>query len=165
MENLSDRIMMLFLTYRKWAITHPEAFSFFAGRLTPGFNPPDKKIIKKSENAFSIWQTVFYPAWKKGLLKLPDHVSALPKLYQLGLNKFLANLDMKMPEGLLHTIIHLAVLAHGFVSLELSGRYKYLTDIEPLYTHQIIFELKQIGIEPNLTSLARKRNDSRKITA
>jgi len=164
-ENFADRIMVLFLTYRKWAIANPAAFGFFAGRLTPGFYPPDKKILKKSEKSISIWQSVFYAAWEKGVLKLPDHVSALPKAYQLELDNFLANLDMQMPEGLVHTIIHLTVLAHGFVSLELSGRFHYLADLEQLYTHQILLELKQIGIEPDLTSLARKQSESHKMTA
>ncbi len=152
-ENVGDRIMILLLTYRKWAITHPAAFSFFAGRLTPGFYPPDEKIVKMSEKAFFIWQSAFYKAWEKGVLELSDHVLKLPKLYKMELKKFSDNLNMKIPTELIHIIIHFPILAHGLVSIELTGRYGYLIDFGQLYKQKIIHELKQIGIEPNLTSL------------
>ena len=110
-------------------------------------------LFQRAKSKLFIWQSAFYQAWEKGVLKLPDHVSKWPKRYKLELKKFSDNLNVKIPEALVHTIIHFPVLAHGLVSIELTGRYGYLIDFGQFYTHKIIHELKQIGIEPNLTSL------------
>jgi AcrR family transcriptional regulator len=149
-ENIVERIMAMFLAYRQWAITHKVSFGLFAGRLVPGFNPPEEEIVDKAEKMYKIFHSIFLDAWEKGSLRLPDDVSTLPKRYSSQLNKFTDALALKGPAGLSHIIIHIALLAHGTISIEISGRYNHLIDFSILYPNQIISALEQIGLNPKM---------------
>jgi AcrR family transcriptional regulator len=149
-ENIAERIMAIFLAYRQWSITHPVSFGLFAGRLVAGFNPPEEEIVIKAETIYMIFHSIFQDAWQKGVLKMPDDVLELPKPYKSLLKKFTNTLATNGPAGLSHIIIHIALLAHGTISMEISGRYNHLIDFSQLYSYQIIHELKKIGMNPKL---------------
>ncbi len=149
-DKIAESLMAIYLAYREWAITYPVLFGLFAGREVPGFNPPEETILQKSESINQIFLDIFHQAWQNGLLKIPIQEAGLPKAYKSQISKLKKRLGFKIPGEIMNGILHVAFLAHGIISMEISGRYQqHLADFSQLYAYQISNELKRLGLDLN----------------
>jgi len=149
-EKMAKQILAIYIAYREWAITHPALFGLFAGREVPGFNPPEEDIVKKSDTMVAIFFEVYQKASKAGLLTTPDKRPPLPESYRTQISKLKQQLKIEIAEEVINSMIHIAFLVHGIISMEISGRYQHmLNDFSQLYVYQVSNELKKIGLDPD----------------
>lgn len=149
-DRFAERIIELFMAYRKWAVTNPAAFGLFAGRLVPGFEPAEGRMVERADVLYKLFHNIFLNAWKGGVIKVYDDLSELPKSYQAQLKSLLSSLALEGPIGLVHVIVNIILLAHGTISMEISGRYNHLIDFSILYPNQLVSSLGQIGLNPKM---------------
>lgn len=146
----ANRIMSVYLAYREWAITHPKLFGLFAGREVPGFKPPEGRIAEKAETMIRIFMSLFREAWDLDLLKKPDQALPLSEEYRLQFSSVRKKLELTMPMEIVDSVIHIAFLVHGTISMEISGRFKHVTeDFSVVYRYQVANELARIGLKPD----------------
>jgi AcrR family transcriptional regulator len=147
----ANRIMAIYLAYRDWAINHPALFGLFVGKEVPGFKPPEGQIALKADTIIRLFLSVYQDSWQRGLLELPDEPLPLPEAYEAQVSRINEKLGLSMPAEIMNSVFHIAFLAHGIISMEISSRFSYLAgNFTQLYTYQISNELKRIGLNPDL---------------
>jgi AcrR family transcriptional regulator len=144
----AGRIYNIFIAYRQWALDNPSLFALFAARPVHGFAEQEPEIIKEAEKAYGFLQGLIQDAWQQGIIRLPKDARAISNSYAADLNAIKKQRNLKLPLELINLYMGLSALAHGMISVELSGRrVGLLTDPILFYQHQILDYLKRYGID------------------
>lgn len=139
-SDIPRQIKDIFMGYRSWAITNPNAFGLFAGRSVYGFNSGHHEVSSLAVKGYGIFFKLFDQAFANKLMSIPDSKS-LPKSYWDQLNQIKIKLEIDTLPGVIHQVIQIIGLVHGLISLELSGRF---TDL--LNEGDIIFETQLVSV-------------------
>lgn len=121
-SDIPQQIKDIFMGYRHWAITNPNAFGLFAGRSVFGFNSGDHEVSSMAIRGYKIFFRLFDQAYTNKLITIPDS-KHFAKTYWDQLNQIKIKLDIDTCAGVIHQVIQITGLVHGLISLELSNRF------------------------------------------
>ena len=147
-DDMAGRFYHVYLAYREWAVTNPNLFGLFAGRMVHGIDPPDPDVRIEAELVYEIFSQLFNKAWEQDLLNIPQMYPNLPEELKSEIRQSLEQRNLTVPLEIANLILSGACLIHGMISMELSGRLKDLTG-NPLlfYQAQILDLLHRFGID------------------
>ncbi|MBU3914185.1 TetR/AcrR family transcriptional regulator [bacterium] len=147
-RDIAGRLYHVFIAYREWAITNPNLFGLFAGRVVHGFNPPEPEVIEEAEKVYAIFVDLYNDAWQQGLIKKPRMELKMPMAYLDQIKKATESRKLDVPVEVANLISNTACLVHGMISMELSGRLVGLVgDTFHFYQFQILDLLKRFGMD------------------
>ncbi len=146
-SDIPGQIKDIFMGYRRWAITNPNAFGLFAGRSVSGFDPGLHEVSSLAAQGYGIFFKLFNQAYTNKLISIPDSKS-FPNTYWDQLNQIKRKLGIDTLPGVIHQVIQIIGLVHGLISLELSGRFIYLVkEGDVLFETQLISALSLMGLK------------------
>jgi len=147
-SDIAGRIYQVFIAYREWAVTNASMFGLFAGKPVVGFESPDPVVIEEADQVYGVFLMLYEEAWQKGIIKTPGEKVDLPDGYVSDLKKVCEQRSLSFSVELLNLFVKNALLVHGMISMELSGRFSDLaTDRSAFYQFQILDILKDFGID------------------
>ena len=142
------RLFHLFMAYREWAVTNPNMFGLFAGRRVHGFKTQDPKVVEEADKVYDIFLSLYEEVWEDGAIIPPQAERNLPSDYASEIDVFLENRKLSLPREVFNRILRNAMLVHGMISMELSGRFSQLAgNSKQFYCFQILDMMREIGID------------------
>ncbi|MCP4755117.1 MAG: TetR family transcriptional regulator [Proteobacteria bacterium] len=144
----AGRLYRVFIAYREWAITNPNLFGLFAGRMVHGFDPPVPEIVEEAEKVYDIFIELYNDAWQQGSIKQPQLALEMSQAYRSQIEKSKKQRNLDAPVEVVNLVLNSACLVHGVISMELSGRFNSLVgDPFLFYQYQILDLLKKFGMD------------------
>jgi len=141
------RIYHVYIAYREWSIQNPSMFGLFAGRRVHGFRHGEPEIISEAEKGYKIFIKLFETAWQQGIISVVPLDTPLPESYRAGIELNRRRWNLELPIEVYHKAINIALISHGMISMELSGRfYNQAADMDAFYQYQVLDFMKKLGI-------------------
>jgi AcrR family transcriptional regulator len=144
------RLLAMMLTYRDWAVAHPQDYALIFGTPIPGYVAPEERTLPPAKRAMDVLVTEIAVAFESQNAKpAPEYAKPSPVL-----QKQIAGWKKKYGYAEPTTALHLGLIgwtrAHGLVSLELFGQIQpMLGDAAELYRAEVLTLLKQMGLRLN----------------
>jgi AcrR family transcriptional regulator len=125
-ERPYDKIMVLCLAYREWAMADPTVFQLIYGNPIPGYHAPAELTIPLARRPFLGLFRWFIRAQQAGELTIPAEYQSVPSTMAESIAAWRTISGIEMPDALLGLLMSGWARIHGAVLLELFGH------LEPL---------------------------------
>jgi AcrR family transcriptional regulator len=142
----AERLLVLMMTYRAWALTHAQDYALIFGTPIPGYVAPEEKTLPLAKRAMDVIVAEIAAAIESGVAKpAPEYAKPSPTM-QKQVNAWKKNYVYAEPTVAMHLGLIGWTRAHGMVSLELFGQTQpMLGDPTELYREEMLVFLKQVG--------------------
>lgn len=151
--DVTDRLRAVAITYRHWAVTHPNEFGLLFGDPIPGYEAPaGGPTVEAMDRVGGALATPMIEAWRAGRIR------HRPALADDGLAERLAPMVARMADDLPAEFSARLLLTwgrlHGQVSLEVFGHHRWLfpDGCQPLYEAEVEVLLADLLTEDTGTS-------------
>ena len=151
----AGRLIGACLTYRKWALAHPQDYALVFGTPIPGYHAPDEITQPAAKRNMDVFVGLLEAAKQAGKLVPAPLYAKPPSALQSQLSAWKKNFGYAESTFALHLALVGWSRLHGLVSLELFNQ------IEPmipspldLYSAEVLGLLQQVGFDAR--DLARK---------
>ncbi len=142
------QIFQVYMEYRDWAVATPNRFKLFAGRKVYGFDPKDSRVTKQADKVYLIFIELYQRAWEGGMVLTPKTGAGIPQSYMAGLERYQKEHFPDVPVEIIDLCIAGACMAHGMISMEISGRLLNIVGSGALfYAYQIKDLMKRQGMD------------------
>lgn len=149
-SDCAGRIFRYFIAWREWSIYNPHLFNLFVGKTDFRYNSRAKAVMEDAEKMKGALLELFDNAWKQGLIKSPEDNLEFSETYREKLEEIRKTYQFESPIEIINIGLRSGWLAHGMISIELSGRlYNMTGDTESHYQYQIRDMLHQFGLSLN----------------
>jgi AcrR family transcriptional regulator len=143
----ADRIAVLCLAYRRWAVDHPLDFQLIYGNPIPGYEAPAEITIPLARRPFLRIFACFMEAHQAGELAIPAEYQAVPPAMVAHLAEWKRQSEIDMPDPLIGLLMSGWARIHGMVMLELFHHLQPLVgDAAVLYRYEIDALVQYLGM-------------------
>ena len=119
-EDYASRFTAVGMTYRRWAIAHPQRFQLIFGTPVPGYDFSDDKLGPAPINSFLVLVGVLDDAQRAGALHPPqDYIRWTPALQAQA--QALCNMQLAFDPLTIYLATEAWAKVHGLTTLELYG--------------------------------------------
>jgi len=142
-----DKVLVLCLAYRRWAVAHPVDFQLIYGNPIPGYHAPEELTIPLARRPFLGLFRCFMEAHENGELVVPAEYQDLPPATIEGIAAWKRLSGIEMPDPLLALLMSGWSRIHGMVMLELFHHIQPLVgDGAAFYRYEIDAFLERLGM-------------------
>jgi AcrR family transcriptional regulator len=144
-QNPTEQLLAVGVTYRDWAVQHPEDYALIFGTPIPGYEAPPESTVPLARNSLGVLLRVLEDGQKNGTFSLPTSVPSLtPQILD-------SNPEMADAAPLLSTGLALWSLVHGLTSLELFNHFSpMIKDPEELFRMELESRIKLLLNKENI---------------
>jgi AcrR family transcriptional regulator len=141
---VARRLLDVLLTYRAWAVAHPEEFALIFGTPIPGYHAPSERTQPAAQGIFTVILGLLVEASAHNQLCLPPGQPALPN----GLALALPDGAPALPPNVLYVGLAGWYRIHGMIMLELFGHLATAMNQPALfYEHECRTLLRTFGLD------------------
>jgi AcrR family transcriptional regulator len=147
-ETIGEQLLAAMMTYRDWALAHPQDYALVFGTPIPGYQGPLEQTVPAAKRAFDVYVSIFEAAEKAGQLK-PTGVYNMPtKALKIPLVDWRKNYGYSASTAALHLTLVAWSRMHGLVILELFNFIQpFFGDATELYRTEALQLIAQAGIK------------------
>jgi AcrR family transcriptional regulator len=154
-DDHAGRLIATCLTYRKWALAHPQDYALVFGTPIPGYHAPEESTNPAAKRNMDVFVGMIDAAKRAGKLDPAPMYIKPPSILQNQLSAWKKNFGYAESTLALHLSLIGWSRLHGLVSLELFDQIEpIVTNPEDLYRLEVLGLLQQVGFDSS--ELAKK---------
>ena len=149
-DDHAGRLIAACLTYRKWALAHPQDYALIFGTPIPGYHAPEETTNPAAKRNMDVFIGMIDAAKHTGKLDPAPMYIKPPRVLQNQLSAWKKNFGYTESTFALHLSLIGWSRLHGLVSLELFDQIEpIVANPEDLYRLEVLGLLQQVGLDAN----------------
>lgn len=143
--DIADRLELVMLAYRDWAVSRPAEYALIFGTPIPGYVGPAEITSPEARSAFAAIGELFVVAYAEGRLRTSP--TPAPAVIAAHVERWLAETGQQIPLPVLMATLRVWAVGHGLVGLELDHQTQpIIGDSGALFAYEVRELLRQLGI-------------------